>query len=263
MKILVEFDNIASSSKFSYMKNIIHSHSFDSIDFIIQYCAEKNINIILPYRLNTIFMLTDNKSKLAENKIGLLLPEITVLNIFNDKKLFIDFMKESNLENYVPKCYSKDHIIYPCIAKKRISDFGRDTFVAYKEKHLNKLNMDDYLIQEPIYGNNEYTTHILAKDGNIILDKTFIYDYNVNIYIQGYQRLGSCQEISISKIALKIFSEIIKKTNYSGFCCIDYKLIDNSPIIFEINPRIGGSLTRNKDVHLKFILAYSDLSIFL
>jgi carbamoylphosphate synthase large subunit len=39
-----------------------------------------------------------------------------------------------------------------------------------------------------------------------------------------------------------IFESIIKHLNYSGPCNIDFKLINGTPKIFEINPRLGGSL---------------------
>jgi hypothetical protein len=33
--------------------------------------------------------------------------------------------------------------------------------------------------------------------------------------------------------------------NFQGLCCFNYKLVDGQPVIFELNPRFGGSLPRD------------------
>jgi hypothetical protein len=42
-----------------------------------------------------------------------------------------------------------------------------------------------------------------------------------------------------------LFAEILKKLDYKGTCCFNFKIEDGAPRIFEINPRFGGSLWRN------------------
>jgi predicted ATP-grasp superfamily ATP-dependent carboligase len=44
----------------------------------------------------------------------------------------------------------------------------------------------------------------------------------------------------------KIFEKIFKKINYTGFACSDFIVEDNNLLIFEINPRMGGSMRKNK-----------------
>ena len=43
-----------------------------------------------------------------------------------------------------------------------------------------------------------------------------------------------------------IFSCIFNDLNYSGFACADFTIHNNKIIIFEINPRPGGSLIHNE-----------------
>jgi carbamoylphosphate synthase large subunit len=45
-----------------------------------------------------------------------------------------------------------------------------------------------------------------------------------------------------------VFKDIIKHLHYSGPCNIDFKLINGHPRIFEINPRLGGSLMVSDNV---------------
>jgi predicted ATP-grasp superfamily ATP-dependent carboligase len=47
--------------------------------------------------------------------------------------------------------------------------------------------------------------------------------------------------IDLHQKYVKIFDKILLKINFRGICCIDYKIVNNKPIIFEINPRFGGS----------------------
>jgi carbamoylphosphate synthase large subunit len=62
--------------------------------------------------------------------------------------------------------------------------------------------------------------------------------------IRGWQ-----SAIPITKLGVNLNHEtsrtiknVIKHLNYSGPCNIDFKLINGIPKIFEINPRLGGSL---------------------
>ena len=38
---------------------------------------------------------------------------------------------------------------------------------------------------------------------------------------------------------------ILKKIAYKGLCCFNYKIVDDKPLIFEMNPRFGASLIRD------------------
>ncbi|MNC96669.1 hypothetical protein D3C83_141030 [compost metagenome] len=41
---------------------------------------------------------------------------------------------------------------------------------------------------------------------------------------------------------LDSFCEILTLLKFEGLCCFNYKIKDSRPLIFEINPRFGGSL---------------------
>jgi predicted ATP-grasp superfamily ATP-dependent carboligase len=42
---------------------------------------------------------------------------------------------------------------------------------------------------------------------------------------------------------IDIFSDLLNAIGFEGLCCIDYKVKNGIPYIFEINPRFGGSLS--------------------
>ncbi|PHS30843.1 MAG: hypothetical protein COA95_08000 [Methylophaga sp.] len=87
----------------------------------------------------------------------------------------------------------------------------------------------------------EYATHILFKDNKVAYSLTIKYNFENPYQIHGkVQAIYS--ELITSSPFLDIFTDILKSIKYEGLCCIDYKIIENSPIIFEINPRPGISL---------------------
>lgn len=42
----------------------------------------------------------------------------------------------------------------------------------------------------------------------------------------------------------EVFRKIFELTKFSGPACINFKIVEGKPVIFEINPRFGGSLFR-------------------
>ena len=115
--------------------------------------------------------------------------------------------------------------------------YNREVEVKF-EKWINNEN---YFIQEIIPGKKEYTTHILFMDNRIISDLTIKYVYQNEIHLHGkddsiYTKISSCPY-------LLLFASILKGIKFEGICCIDYIVTNGHPFIFEINPRIGASLS--------------------
>jgi predicted ATP-grasp superfamily ATP-dependent carboligase len=47
-----------------------------------------------------------------------------------------------------------------------------------------------------------------------------------------------------------LFSQILERLSYEGTACFDYKVVDGKPLVFEINPRYGGSLSGDVTAYL-------------
>jgi predicted ATP-grasp superfamily ATP-dependent carboligase len=43
------------------------------------------------------------------------------------------------------------------------------------------------------------------------------------------------------------FEKIFTKLKYTGFACIDFKMINSKIKIFEINPRLGGTIVHDPE----------------
>ncbi len=105
-----------------------------------------------------------------------------------------------------------------------------------------------YIIQKYILKKYNYSVHLLALDGNILW--YVIYREECDIYsIQcgGLYNYVKCDLLNNSDF--EIIKYIFNKCNYTGLACIDftYELDTNKMFIFEINHRIGDTLTRNTE----------------
>jgi carbamoylphosphate synthase large subunit len=247
--------------RYSSIKDYIHHNSFNDIKDLLNTCLVNDAKILIPIYIADSYFLSKNKQIFIDNGLNFFVSSCEIIDTFNNKRKFHDFMVNNHLNQYVPKKY--DDYIYPCILKNVCSDFGKDTYIINKYNDLpkfitDKTNIDNYIILEPIYGNREYATHIFAIDGEIKIHATVQYSRDKDLYISS----GTDKPLNayfINKISDEVFNvlvNIMKICSYTGVCCIDYKIVDNVPIIFEINPRFGGSLIHNEKLFCEFIKTY-------
>lgn len=262
-KIFIPYDEIVPYFFHKIMKLNRISYipiKLQNIDIVINKCKRKSINIIFSFSDEHADFLNNNYSKLKNHNIKFCVPSKDILNCFRDKIKFYNYMKENEFNDYIPKTY--DNIIFPCILKLNVSNYGKSTYIINNKMDIpNNIDLNKYLICEIIKGDIEYATHIFAINGNIIIDLTIEHKFDESIFVFGskkYPKLSN--KIKTNTYVLTVFKKLIKKCNYNGIMCIDYKIINNIPKIFEINPRVGASLIRTNNINLfidKYIEACS------
>jgi hypothetical protein len=89
-------------------------------------------------------------------------------------------------------------------------------------------------------GKSEYATHILCKDNKIVYSLNVKYTFANDMPIKGKDK--PLYMTIIKSYYLDTFTTILNTINFEGLCCFNYKIVDGKPLIFEINPRFGGSL---------------------
>jgi predicted ATP-grasp superfamily ATP-dependent carboligase len=193
---------------------IISTSMIDSV----KYCNHPKS--IFKGNLNSIDTMT-NKSKFAE----------FMINNFNDNHPLCYYY------NYDDITYNYNVITDKMISKPNIGYAGSDIYILYE-----KQNLPNRVISKYIEHTTYYSGHFLVKNGHII-KKIYFRTYNNDpLFI----KCGSITDFDIlhnlDSYNDNIYSNIFTKLNYSGFACADFTIIDNNIIIFEINPRIGGSL---------------------
>jgi hypothetical protein len=144
---------------------------------------------------------------------------------------FVAFM-ERGFPSMIPKRLTEP-FFYPCVVKQPRSLAGSGVRVAWRVADLPKTFA---CVQEPIYGRDEYVEHVVVCAGAVKARVRFAVRLGGDLIIK--RGLLAGEEITADGVLDPIF----KRLDYTGFACVNFKLIDGAPKIFEINPRMGGSL---------------------
>ena len=127
-------------------------------------------------------------------------------------------------------------------------NFASGIIIFYKKDiYHNKFFVENMLkngciLQKYVHSNKEYVCHCVCLNGIIKHNITYEYLCPSHIYTKSDNVISSTKIIS-DKNFIKIFELFLKDLNFTGICNFDYKIDRyNKPIIFEINPRMGGSL---------------------
>lgn len=229
-----EIWNDIISNSFKNTNIVVHFEEFTQADF-------SKFDLVVPLMVNDLSICIDRNIELRNQIIPI--PSTEAFNICNNKLEFNKILKENRLCDFIPKI--GNDIPFPYILKKETGEYGATTFMINNHqeelKYAEFLNDGLHFKQELIQGNKEYASHIVFKNGKIESHIRICYTYDRENYIQG-------KMIYVSKAICKPefdteFTKVLKAINYEGLCCIDYKVKNGRPKIFEINPRFGGSLT--------------------
>ena len=177
-------------------------------------------------------------------KIALPLPTAQSVRLCNDKYEFGQALIKAGFGQHIPKMAHGVALTPPYILKKRISEWGVDSYIILnsndQQTHLSKITSPDYFCQELIPGNTEFCTHILFVRRRIIKSLNIKYVFDCNFPIKG-QNVNPLKVVHRCQY-LDLFAWMLRTIRFEGLCCVNYKVADGQPFLFEINPRFGGSL---------------------
>jgi len=204
---------------------------------------------IIPLLENHISATPDSRTSLK--------PRLELLEKFANKKKFNNLLIELSLSQYQPEHYSDETIIkYPVVLKRTDLNAAKGMKIIFtKDELIDSLSQDmwrdnEFIIQEFIESTSEFACHAVYKDGIRLWDTTIKYFKSDTLVLIGSETKIKSTHIESSFDALKVFDEIMLKTKYSGPCNIDYSYQSSDLKIFEINPRLGGSLMKTENVKL-------------
>ncbi len=171
------------------------------------------------------------------------IPSLQAVNICDDKYLFIQTLEQKGFGYVLPKIGHP--LPYPYMLKKKVAQSGDDCFIIStpeREKELEALiNSPEFFCQEIVQGKNEYATHILFKNHKIVSSININYVFANDTFVKGKDKF-ICTKICKCPY-LDTFAAILEAIGFEGLCCFNYKVIDGKPLVLEINPRFGGSLS--------------------
>jgi len=198
-------------------------------------------DLAVPLTMKDLKYLSVHHKLAGRNLIPI--PDLAAIEICDDKYLFYQTLKEKGFDRYLPRVGTQ--LPYPYILKKRIAEDGDNCYIIFnaadEKAHAAQLSDPEYFSQEIVAGHHEYATHILLKDGKIQSCINIKYTFAEELPIKG-QNTYIAREISGCPY-LGLFTQMLNATGFEGLCCVNYKVRDNQPFVFEINPRFGGSLS--------------------
>jgi predicted ATP-grasp superfamily ATP-dependent carboligase len=220
------------------------SHRFTvSFPDLLQGFNANDYDVIVPLTCQEIDYLNSYYPEFSLQKY--LAPSPELLNTTNDKLLFNNFLERHGYRNNLPGPITAA----PFIIKKRIDEWGINSRIVFPGETI-KFNPHEYIAQAFVPGNTEFATHFLAKKGEIFYHSSRKYTFPHSMHVKG----RDCQPETTSIIEtehLDLFQAIIRDLNFTGFACINYKILDGVVIIFEINPRMGASLVEPIDTAME------------
>ncbi|MDB5151840.1 MAG: hypothetical protein JWR54_591 [Mucilaginibacter sp.] len=201
----------------------------------------KKNDLIVPLCMSDLRSLEQVRDLIKNNPIPI--PSLLAIDICDDKYLFSKTLDEKGFGYATPKIGK--NLPYPYMLKKKVAQSGDNCYIIanpeQEEEFENVINDPDYFCQEMIQGTDEYATHISFKDYKIVSCINIKYVFPGGTFVKGKDKF-ICTKISKCPY-LDLFSSILIAIEYEGLCCFNYKVIDGKPLILEINPRFGGSLS--------------------
>ncbi len=212
-----------------------------------------------PDRYPILIPLMEHHAKRTPSNIATLSPQADVINLLADKGLFAAYLLEKDLGPFFPSTFFRlDDIQFPCVVKPRNSSGGRGIDLIYDRATLRRTleskmqNGEHVIVQSWIKATDEYVTHAVLRRGTILWDATLHFGLEDQNVLRT-SRVTAQTEITRVATPVKLRDVLIAITHdldLEGPVNVDFKIVDGDPIIFEINPRLGGSLMRPENVDL-------------
>lgn len=215
-----------------------HQVAFDEITAE----AMPRYDLVVPLNMSALKQTCAIRTCFQQNPIPI--PSLESVELCDDKVRFNTNLIERGYTDHIPQMATD--LGYPYMLKRRVDEWGRSCHIirhaADEEELAQCINHPDFFSQQLVTGPTEYATHIVFKEGRIVCAMNIEYQFSNANPIKGrdaphYHRPCPCYR-------LDLFAAILKDIAFEGLCCVNYKLLGKRPMILEINPRFGGSLTQ-------------------
>jgi predicted ATP-grasp superfamily ATP-dependent carboligase len=196
----------------------------------------------------------DNMKKLTNDKRSLYWTDYNIMYILDNKCDFAQFMMQYFPEN-IPKVhyiktinieyyYDKTQIdIKQKLVKKNNNGYGGCGIKILHSLRDIDINENNIVVSTYIDHRDFFVGHFFVLNGEIMKVTYFKGSTNnTTNFILKCPITNLAYSIVDNLGYDEIFTSIFKKLNYNGFACSDFIIHNDKIILFEINPRPGGSL---------------------
>jgi hypothetical protein len=184
-----------------------------------------------------------------------LAPDAHSIATLSNKASFAAYIDGLGLSRLRPKNYERmENAEFPVVLKRVDLAGGMGVELVRSRADLDSLLRTpmfrgrETVLQAFVPGAMEYVTHCVCKDGDILWSCTFAWDLGSDSQF-GIPVFGATISVMAPGRTLSDIAAILGPLNYSGPCCTNYKVLPSGEIsIFEINPRLGGSLMNPRNI---------------
>jgi hypothetical protein len=178
-------------------------------------------------------------------------PSAQAVALCDDKLKLSEFLAAEGFADVVPRLRSAG-APYPYVWKKRRGWWGLHCRIVNGPQDEIDLDLsdNDWFSQELVPAEVEFATHILRVRSENRYVSTFVHKMAGARLVNGVNDSPLHSGFMRNCIFLDLFSEILARLEFEGTACFDYKVVNGRPIIFEINPRFGGSLCSDITAYL-------------
>jgi carbamoylphosphate synthase large subunit len=180
-----------------------------------------------------------------------LIPDAAALETLGNKRKFADYVAAQGLGHLCPTTFASDEEAeFPCILKRTDLAAAWGIAVAHSPAELARLRGKgdwrdkECIVQAFVPAAVEYVTHCVCRDGRILWSCSFACTKQHAEQVRAGMDHQRIEPAAASARALDQIGRVLKPLGFSGPCSVDYRLSpDGDVVIFEVNPRFGGTLT--------------------
>jgi hypothetical protein len=181
-----------------------------------------------------------------------LIPKSAEFEVLADKAQFARYMRANRLERFAPRTFwTVESVQYPAVVKRTDLFAGWGIRIVHTEAELTAtLNEDTWsgfptVLQEYVEGELEYVVQAVLVRGLIMWHAAFEIVIPPDEPIRHPNTGETVRPVSVPARELFVLQSIIAPLDFSGPINFNYRRRpDGSVALFEINPRVGGSLFR-------------------
>jgi hypothetical protein len=178
-----------------------------------------------------------------------LVPSRRAIETLGDKANFAAYARQHGLANHCPRHFATpDEAVFPCVVKRTNLNAGRGVaVVATRDELAATMEMAPWqghpvVLQAYEPSDHNCVTHAVCVRGKIVTEISYHQPLPEGQRIRGGTRVP-CVRFEPSAELIATFERFLAPLAYDGVCNFDYMhRADGTPCLFEINPRLGGSL---------------------
>ena len=199
-------------------------------------------DLLFPLHMEEILALAEDPDVQGKS----LLPSRATLLTANHKLRFNAFLERQGFTPYLPKALPRSQPVYPCVLKGDTGEWGVTTAVLRSvddlTAHAEWLARDDFYLQEYVSSSMDSSLHVMFDGERIRYAATSRRRYDQHIFLMNSDYAPVEAELTYGAEFEDVFTRVLRRLDYRGVACFDYRIRDGRPLIFELNPRLGASM---------------------